>query len=205
MFTRLFWLPCLLVPLAVAEGPRVITADQMAVEYKGFRLMTATPALVPMEAAVACMGITEMSRRSERYGPGAKAAVQIYMNNPAAGAYAAGGTSYPLDAVVVKVKTETEAPAQAVSGKLELQSFTANSPQTLAPAASGPAHKFHGLGGMIKRAPGYDSTHGDWEYFYVAPGGEVESGRIATCVVCHQAATGRDCVFGGWETGFAGK
>lgn len=39
-----------------------------------------------------------------------------------------------------------------------------------------------GVGGMIKRAPGYDAANGDWEYFYYGKPGEFSSGRIKSCI-----------------------
>ena len=71
---------------------------------------------------------------------------------------------------------------------------------------------------MIKRADGFDPAHGDWEYFcsahvpgladdpavaqsavaQVKPAGKIESGRIASCVQCHEAAKRTDYVFGTW-------
>ncbi len=56
-----------------------------------------------------------------------------------------------------------------------------------------------GVGGMVKRAPGYDPKHGDWEYFYFENTGKIESGRIASCVNCHVSAKDRDYVFGTWR------
>jgi hypothetical protein len=58
----------------------------------------------------------------------------------------------------------------------------------------------HGVGGMIKRSPGYDPDHGDWEYFYFEDPLKVESGKISTCVTCHAAAKDTDYVFGSWAT-----
>ena len=54
-----------------------------------------------------------------------------------------------------------------------------------------------GVGGMVKRPPGYDPDHGDWEFFYFEDPAKIESGRIASCVNCHDAAR-QDHVFGDW-------
>jgi hypothetical protein len=58
-----------------------------------------------------------------------------------------------------------------------------------------------GVGGMIKRGAGYDSAHGDWEYFYFEDARKIESGRISSCVQCHTGAANKDYVFGGWASG----
>jgi hypothetical protein len=51
---------------------------------------------------------------------------------------------------------------------------------------------------MIKRPPGYDAKHGNWEYVYAELDGKrrMERGRIASCIACHQGAAKRDYVFG---------
>ena len=58
--------------------------------------------------------------------------------------------------------------------------------------------KDDGVGGMVKRSPGYDPEHGDWEYFYFEGKGEPQGGRIASCVQCHDSVKSKDHVFGSW-------
>lgn len=50
---------------------------------------------------------------------------------------------------------------------------------------------------MIKREPGYDPQHGDWEYLYVVqkPEKKVTRGRLESCIKCHWQAKDRDYVF----------
>jgi hypothetical protein len=50
---------------------------------------------------------------------------------------------------------------------------------------------------MIKRPPGYDPDHGNWEFFYFEDPVKIESGKIASCVDCHNIAR-QDHVFGDW-------
>jgi hypothetical protein len=59
--------------------------------------------------------------------------------------------------------------------------------------------KVSGVGGMIKRRPGYDAANGDWEYFYFGGPGEFSSGRIESCVTCHRAAKSTDHVYSVWN------
>ena len=60
--------------------------------------------------------------------------------------------------------------------------------------------QFRGVGGMIKRSPGFDPEHGDWEYFYFEDSQKIQSGKIASCVNCHAGAGETDHVFGGWAS-----
>jgi hypothetical protein len=57
-----------------------------------------------------------------------------------------------------------------------------------------------GIGGMVKRPPGYDPDHGDWEYFYFEDPKEIAAGTISTCVNCHAGAKATDHVFGSWAS-----
>jgi len=52
-----------------------------------------------------------------------------------------------------------------------------------------------GVGGMIKRAPGFDAEHGDWEYFYADKTAGFSTGRLANCIDCHAGAKRKDYVF----------
>jgi Cytochrome P460 len=52
-----------------------------------------------------------------------------------------------------------------------------------------------GIGGMIKRAEGYDSEGGDWEYFYFDSKVGFSTGKLANCRSCHARAKDRDFVF----------
>lgn len=53
-------------------------------------------------------------------------------------------------------------------------------------------------GAMIKREPGYDPEHGDWEYVYAdfskgKP--KIERGKIQSCINCHSIAKDRDYLY----------
>jgi hypothetical protein len=56
-----------------------------------------------------------------------------------------------------------------------------------------------GVGGMIKRNTGFDPDHGNWEYFYKELDSDIESGKIASCIECHQKAADTDHVFATWR------
>ena len=51
------------------------------------------------------------------------------------------------------------------------------------------------VGGMIKRARGFDPEHGDWEYFYADKSGGFSKGLLANCVQCHAKANSSDHVY----------
>ena len=50
---------------------------------------------------------------------------------------------------------------------------------------------------MIKREPGYDPGHGDWEYADVRlePEKKVARGKIASCIACHDGKKNDDYLF----------
>lgn len=52
-----------------------------------------------------------------------------------------------------------------------------------------------GVGGMIKRAAGFDPKKGDWEYFMASKAGSLSKGRMQNCADCHSNAKDRDYVF----------
>ena len=126
-----------------------------------------------------CRGASkaEVDAARSRFGPHANAGILIFMNDPAAVAFRTNAAQFPVGAVVVKQKT--------ASGYLRKdgKGIVGNT----------------GVGGMIKRSPGFDPDHGDWEYFYSEDQKKIESGRIASCVGCHDSAREKDHVFGTWN------
>jgi len=50
---------------------------------------------------------------------------------------------------------------------------------------------------MIKREPGYDSEHGDWQYVYVDAYAKpaLSEGKLINCIQCHQGAKDSDYLF----------
>jgi hypothetical protein len=55
----------------------------------------------------------------------------------------------------------------------------------------------HGFTAMIKREPGYDPDHGNWEYADVQLQLEkkVARGKIASCIACHDGKKNEDYLF----------
>ncbi|HEX3357524.1 MAG TPA: cytochrome P460 family protein [Tepidisphaeraceae bacterium] len=127
--------------------------------------------MVNPEFALACAGIsqTRMDQARNVFGPHTNTSIKIFMNDLAASSFKRSTTPYPVGSIIVKQKT-----------------LLSNSPPDNI-----------GVGGMIKRHPGYDPKHGDWEYFYFDQPTNIESGKIDSCVQCHLAAK-KDRVFGTW-------
>ncbi|MES1166050.1 MAG: cytochrome P460 family protein [Verrucomicrobiota bacterium] len=75
--------------------------------------------------------------------------------------------------------------------------------EKFAAAAAGGAFELAALGMMIKRAPGFDPTGGNWEFVYWSATDGVSRGRaqLATCSTCHAGAAASDFVFvdGAWR------
>lgn len=117
------------------------------------------------------------------HGPHAKRYNGFYMNDLAFKAFESKA-SYPVGSIIVKEKAHQVADTNTTLFDPEVVTET--------------PHTVTGIGGMIKRAPGYDPKHGDWEYFYRSPTTPLESGRITSCVNCHRMAAKKDFVFGSW-------
>jgi len=139
--------------------------------------MTPQPVHVNPELAILCRGVSEadVEQARKKEGPHANTMVRIYMNDLAADAFKQSASNYAVGAVIVKEKQEE-------------RHFDKDWNIVVARA---------GVGGMVKRAAGFDAEHGDWEYFYFEDPAKIESGKIASCVACHAGAS-RDNVFGSW-------
>lgn len=145
----------------------------VAERYRQLEAITPLPVSVSVVAATRCSAITadELVLSESRYGPHAEMFVSIYMNTIAADHSLSSKASFPVGSVIVKEKS-----VLWPTGKTRPD----------------------GVGGMIKREPGFDATHGDWEYFYYEELGEIERGSITSCVQCHVHAKSTDYVFGYW-------
>lgn len=184
------WLsPSLLAALASCAAPvaspppspaAAPDARTVATTYRSMRAMTAEPVRVDAGLAMLCRGMTPADVRKVRtaHGPHALTEVRIFMNDAAAVAFAAPGAKYPVGSVVVKEKTALRC---------------------------GQEGGHDGVGAMIKRTPGYDPAHGDWEYLYFEDVASIESGRLASCIDCHSGAASADYVFGHWADGSCAK
>jgi len=165
------------------------TAVWAAANYQDFERITPTPVLADPTLLVACTTLTQagIDQQLAKEGPHALIKISIFMNQTAAQAFRAKDPRYPVGSIVVKEKALSG--FGPIRGKYRLDEPSERT-DTLARMA--------GSGGMIKRAPGYDPAHGDWEYFYFTDPKIVEHGKIATCVECHERARTTDRVYGSW-------
>ncbi len=136
--------------------------------------------LVNPEFAMMCAGPTQsqIDETRKTFGPHTDTSVNIFMNDSAAATFEQSATPYPVGSIIVKQKTRPYDPP--------VDNATDSTKDHI------------GVGGMIKRSPGYDPKHGDWEYFYFEEPSKIESGKITSCVQCHSAASKTDHVFGTW-------
>lgn len=146
--------------------------------YAELELMTPEPVFVDPEIAKRCIGPTKEMIDNARLeiGPHANCVVKIFMNQLASKAFN-DRAEYPVGSIVVKEKTTL---------KIADETNTEGRGTEL------------GIGGMIKRAEGFDESNGNWEYFYEENGADVEVGKISSCIQCHATAKGSDYVFGDW-------
>ena len=192
-------------PVAVGT----VSATEVARNFRSYQLMVPQPIRVrPGQSALCASAAPAAAPNPSRSA--ALAALLVYMNAPAASAFAEQVARYPVGAIVVKEKLSSKAPATRPTAP--------GATSQPAAGADGPAHptwEAGSVGGMIKRAPGFAPANGDWEYFWVENPADrngkadanprrdgndprVESGQIASCTGCHQGRPTRDHVFGSW-------
>ena len=124
---------------------------------------------------------TELQARDaelKRHGPHYKPAIVVRTNPEAIGAFKLGDAPMPVGTTIVKEK----------------HFFM---------LAKGPPAEY---GAMIKREPGYDPAHGNWEYIYVVsqPEKAVTRGKLESCIDCHSHAKDKDYLFRTYLPGKAG-
>lgn len=156
--------------------------EHIALHYHELKLVTLEPARVDAGLTAMCIAAMpdEIDAVKARHGPHAYAEINIYMNERAAATFERNEPAYPVGSVIVKDKLSAVAPR----GHADTSAVSESD----------------GVGGMVKRRPGYDAEHHDWEYFYFEDPDQIETGRIASCVQCHAGAADRDYVFGDWAS-----
>ena len=179
-------------PSAVVETPRTPprrstgdgaeqfeTISQIVASYDSFDLMTPKPVIIDSDLAISCVAVRKKDIDEARLknGPHTHSTIKIFMNKSASSAFEQN-TDYPIGSVIVKEKT--------------LRGFY-NAGATKLTERGG------AVGGMRKRADGYDRQNGNWEYFYSENKSDIDAGKIPSCVQCHAKAQNSDFVFGNWE------
>jgi hypothetical protein len=158
-------------PAAPGPGakPLIVTQETAGTFYRDYKRLTEQPRLIAPLTAVYCRTPSKEELDKEKAMAGPHAHVWVHIYaNPEA-----------AEAIASKAD---EFPVGAVIVKEKL----------------GAGGAVTDVGGMIKRAPGYDTANGDWEFFSHTPGGEFTSGKIANCIDCHNNGP-RDHVFTAWK------
>ena len=148
---------------------------------KDLKKLTPKPHLVNGYLFLLCRRVSDeeiLKIQKEQTGPHFLTHVDIYTDKAGAEALKAGKAKLPVGTVIVKEKSKK-----------------AEYPISL--GKEGGVGK-EGIGGMIKREPGYDPENGDWEYFYSDKDGKVTSGKMKNCIECHKKAAEKDYVFRTW-------
>lgn len=169
--------PASTVPaMPVAPAPH-LASQSAEIEFSSWPTATRSPVDVSPHVAQMC----EPSRSREaiwstvggekRHGPHFKHSIVVRTNPDAMEEFKAGTAPMPVGTVVVKEKHSDP----FADAKEPLREY----------------------GAMIKREPGYDPQHGDWEYLYVVrqPEKKVTRGRLESCIDCHSHAKDKDYLF----------
>lgn len=140
------------------------------IDFAHWPTATDKPYRVDLTVAADCAAAPTQAREAERkrHGPHYRPAI-IVRTNPEAIAAFKEGAPLPVGTTIIKEKH---------TGLI----------------AKGSPNEY---GAMIKREPGYDSAHGDWEYLYVvlSPEKTVTRGRLESCIDCHSHAKDKDYLF----------
>jgi hypothetical protein len=154
---------------AEEKAPLTVTEANAGTFYRDYIRLTEKPHYLPRAFATLCRlpppASVEQQRRA--LGPHFETYVHVYVNPIAEKQMKPGG------------KGSVVFPEGAVIVKEKL---------------SGEG-KSVGIGGMIKRAAGYDARNADWEYFYLDPERGFTTGRLSNCANCHHEAKTTDFVF----------
>lgn len=149
----------------VQPGSPVVSKKTVFSFYKSFKRLTPVPIFVPAAFAADCTHFV-VSEHAEQERAGPHANVPVNLFvNPQA--EKAIGQKLALFPEGVIIVKEKLGKNEAVSA----------------------------VGGMIKRAAGFDPKNGDWEYFYATQSGGFATGRLENCSACHAKAAAADHVF----------
>jgi Cytochrome P460 len=163
-----FLILALLASVAGAEDTPEIDEGSVFELRGSLKLLTPTPHLVSATLAELCVTPTPdqyLSAEKDRAGPHANIAVNFYVSTDGAAAMSSTELEFPTGTIVLKEKL---------------------SPSDGQVAA---------VGGMVKRAKGFDPENGNWEYFYAAKSGGFQIGKIPNCVSCHARVSASDHVY----------
>jgi hypothetical protein len=166
-----------LLAAAAVAGCGPTAADPPAadegIDFAGWPAATDRPHLVTPAAYFYCAPPPPPDRRvtvdPADHGPHFQPAIVVRTGPAVIDLFRAGRSPLPVGAVVVKEKYDD-------------------------PGANGPPAAY---AAMVKREPGYDPAHGDWEYVYATarPEKTFARGKLASCIECHARASETDYLF----------
>ncbi len=174
--------PALILSLQAGDKPEPpvgVTKETVFQFYEKFPRLTKTAIWVdPLEFGL-CRPTPPpseeaLAKAKRETGIHYQTSIHLYANPTAAAAIAAKQKNLPIGAVIVKEK-------------LGDTGWDAKLPVPKTPVL--------GVGGMIKRAPGFDPKNGDWEYFYADETIPFTMGKMTSCSVCHAKARANDYLF----------
>lgn len=172
------------------ETPQSVSQASAEIEFSEWPTATDAPINVSPQVAVICAvelppGAARAGNDGEkRHGPHFKNWIVVRVNPGSIKEFKAGNAPLPVGTTVVKEKHHGQALPDPSTG------------------VKAPVTEY---GAMIKREPGYDPEHGDWEYLYVArqPEKQVTRGRLGSCIDCHSNAKEKDYLFRSYLRGKA--
>lgn len=150
--------------------PSALSVERAIAEYRTWQQRTAQPVAISAEIFSLCRlpTLPEQQFASSEHGQ-SRALLDWLTPGAVTGFAASGATPFPVGAAIVKEK--------------------------LVASASG--YTLAALGVMIKRQPGFDTPHADWEFAYweQAPGLLGGAPEAEYCGGCHAGARASDFVF----------
>jgi hypothetical protein len=165
------WLLALGLPATLvlaAEPPAAVTKENVRTFYRDFKRLTEHPRVVAPLTALGCRMPDQEVLDRERKLAGPHWRALIHVYANGVAAEAIRANSPTLPVGATIIKEKLDEKKAVVE-----------------------------VGGMIKRAPGYDAANGDWEFFFSSKSGEFATGKLANCIDCHVGGK-RDHVFSVW-------
>jgi hypothetical protein len=155
----------------VAAAGNAPTLASIMTEYSTWTKRTAAPVAISSEIFALCRAPTTAEQQFVGSVHGNNRALLDWLNPAAASGIAAGGTApFAVGAAIVKEKLV---------------------------GSSAGGFTLAARGFMVKRAPGFDPSVGDWEFAYWEPSSGIVAGRTQTaaCSACHANTRATDWVF----------
>lgn len=159
---------CFAPPLSGDQpATMTVTKENVGSFYKFFTRLTKNPILVPHRRAIACGNDPSPEQIAREKAE----------NGPHYDALIHIYASVAAEETMARRRTVFPAGSVIVKEKLARDGSVA------------------GVGGMVKREPGYDTKNGDWEYFYSDKATGFAIGRLENCSTCHASPKTTDHVF----------